>query len=141
MKAVEQKSQRKIRRKAADPMLVYDLQTKMPIGQVIDMSAKGMKIMSEYPIKTNRVYYCSIPLEKKIKGHQEVVFDAECRWCRRNEETSWYNSGYIIRFPSQKDASIIQTIIRNWMTNHANKLNAKYLKAARKKSFLHRIFT
>lgn len=141
MKATEKYSQRKIRRKAADPLLVYDLQIKMPLGQVIDMSAKGMKLMSENPVKPNRIYYCSIPLEKKIKGHHEVVFDAECRWCRRNEETTWYNSGYILRFPSPKDARIIQTIIQKWMTDHANKLNAKYLKAARKKSFLQRIFT
>jgi hypothetical protein len=140
MKVAEQDQQRKIRRKASFALLVYDLHTELPIGQILDLSAKGMKLMTEEPVTVQRVYYCRIPLEKKIKGCDEVFFDAECRWCIQSDETSWYNSGYLLRFPSPKNAEIIRELTRIWIADQTGKSNIRYKRGKKKKGFLRRVF-
>jgi hypothetical protein len=140
MKVVVEKGQQKVRRKASAALLAYDLQSGLPIGQVIDMSAKGMKLMSEDPVRLYYVYYCRIRLPEKIKGQQEVFFDAECRWCKKNEATSWYDSGYILRYPSPEDADIVRELTRSWMVDQVDRLNVRYTKAKKtKRRFLQRI--
>ena len=132
MKVVGQKEQQKIRRKASESLLVYDLSSGSPIGEILDMSAKGMKLLGERPAMVRQVFYCRIPLNNGIDGNDEVFVDAECRWCKKSEKGDLYNSGYILRFPSPKDASIIQKLILSWMADQANRLNARYSVPARR---------
>ena len=39
----------RIRQKASFALLVYDLNTGLPMGQILDLSAWGMKIKTEEP--------------------------------------------------------------------------------------------
>jgi hypothetical protein len=123
MKEAAQVKQRQIRRKAGEALLVYNLQTKMPMGQIVDLSAKGMKLMSEEPVAASKIYYCRIPLKRKINDFDEVIFDAECRWCKQNNKTLWYDSGYLLRFPRPEYADIIKKITRDWMIKDSDKTN------------------
>jgi hypothetical protein len=139
MRVVTKEIQQKSRRKAAKPLLVYDLHTGMPMGQIIDMSERGMKIASELPFKIRQIYYCRMPLMKIIKGFTEVYFDAECRWCQRNEETSWYDSGYILRFSAPHNAELVHELIHSWMVERVERLNADYLEQDDEDSFIRRL--
>jgi len=47
-----------IRRNATDPLLVYDMETNLPIGQIINLSDRGFKLMTEQPMEVSRVYNC-----------------------------------------------------------------------------------
>jgi len=125
-----------VRRKATDPILVYELQTNLPLGQVLDLSERGLKLMSELPVQVLRVYYCRMPLPEKILGKEEIFFDAECRWCRRNEETTWFDSGYNIRKASVEDAAVIKFLTRKWMIDISNKINKPHQQADKKKTGL-----
>jgi hypothetical protein len=133
MKVAEKSKQRKIRRKATEAILVYDLTTKLPMGQIIDLSAKGLKLMSELSVKVSKVYYCRIPLKNKINGFDEVLFDAECRWCRQNKDTGWYDSGYILRYPRPEYADVVKEMTRIWMMDGNDKLSASRRKSKEKK--------
>jgi hypothetical protein len=136
MRVAGQEKQTKIRRKAAEPLLVYDLQTKLPMGQIVDLSARGMKIMSEEPVAASKVYYCRIPLTRKINDFDEVIFDAECRWCKQNKNTFWYDSGYILRFPRPEYAAIVKEITRNWLMHDSDKGSTGRSKVESKKGGL-----
>ena len=125
MKVLGPEEQQRIRRSATETLLVYDLATELPIGRVIDMSARGMKLISEKQVIVNRVYYCRIPLSASIDGHKEILIDAECRWCKISPETGWFESGYQLRFPVPKYADVIQKIIYSWMAAQVNKINSR----------------
>ncbi len=142
MQVANQERQQKIRRKASTPLLVYDLHTELPMGQILDMSAKGMKLMTEDPIDVKQVYYLKIPLDKKIKKRKEVFFDAECRWCKLSDETGWYNSGYVLRFPSPKDAEVIRELMHVWMADETGKFKSKTSNSAgKKRGYFRKIFS
>ncbi len=141
MKLAEQKTQNKIRRQAAEALLVYDLNTKLPVGQILDLSAIGMKLMTEDPMDMNRMYYCRIPLDKPVKGKTEIFLDAECRWCVPDPKSGWYHSGYLLRFPSRKDAEVVQAITKAWIEDHMAKQYAKYgITRRKKKRFWSKLF-
>lgn len=141
MQVVTQERQQKIRRKASTPLLVYDLHTELPMGQILDMSVRGMKLMTEDPVIVKQVYFCKIPLDKKIKKRKEVFFDAECRWCKQSEETGWYNSGYVLRFPTPKDAELVRDLMHVWMADETGKFKSKTMKSpAKKRGFFRRLF-
>ncbi len=126
MKVLDQDMQPKVRRKAAETLTAFDLNTRQPMGIVVDMSARGMKLKSEVPTTVSEVYYCRVPLKKKIEGREEVFFDAECRWCKKYDETGRYYSGYVLRFPTKKDADIVRELIHEWMARYNEDLNARY---------------
>lgn len=123
MKVNEHHRQRKIRRKASDALLVYDIISNQPIGQILDLSAQGMKLMTEEPVDVLKIYYCKLQLPHKINGKSIAIFDAECRWCKLNEETTWYNSGYKLRFTNDVDAELVQRLIHKWMVDRVKKFN------------------
>jgi hypothetical protein len=126
MKVLGPEEQQKIRRHATETLLVYDLATDSPIGRIIDMSARGMKLISEKQVIVNRMYYCRIPLTSSIDGCKEIMLDAECRWCNISPDTGWFESGYQLRFPVPKYADITQKIIYSWMAAQVNKLNSRH---------------
>lgn len=128
MQVIEKKQVAKVRRKASQSLVVYDLNTRLPMGQVLDMSERGMKIMTEEPMEIGKKYYCKLPLERKIDGKKELFFDAECRWCRQNHNTGWYDSGYVLRFSSPQYAELLQKLIRGWMIDQISRLNPKVKK-------------
>jgi len=122
-----------VRRKALDPILFYDIKTNLPIGQVMNMSEHGVRLMTEHPVQVYKVLYCRIPLPDEILGCSEIVIDAECRWCKKNEKTGWYDSGYKLRKVTQKDADVIKLLTRRWMINQSEELNASGGRQKKKK--------
>lgn len=141
MKTKEKDPSTIIRRKATEALLVYDTNTKLPFGQIADLSARGLKLTTEEPVVVNQVYYFRIPFDKKIGNSKELFFDAECRWCMQNEETGWYDSGYFLRFPSPKEAAAVKELTRIWMINQAERQNARHKRTTKKnKSLFRKIF-
>ncbi|MFH1699639.1 MAG: PilZ domain-containing protein [Candidatus Zixiibacteriota bacterium] len=123
---------RKLRRPAAKALQVFDIHTKQLMGHTLDMSLEGMKLLSVYPLRVHHLYFCRVPLDKKIYGYSELSFDAECRWCKKNEETGFYNSGYLLKFHKAKNIEIIEAVLREWMMDHSDRLNS-HLKVERRK--------
>lgn len=135
MRQASEMVQRAVRRKAEEALTIFDMHTGEPIGKVLDMSAQGMKLESDGPVDVNHIYYCRLPLANKIQGRKEIFFDAECRWCRKIDDTERYTSGYKLRFPSQKDAETIKNILRKWMAEQNERLNTPDGKTKKKGLF------
>lgn len=130
-----------IRRDASDALLIYDTETDLPIGQIINLSERGFKIMTEFTTDVNRVYNCRLVIPENIAAKKEIKFLADCRWCRQNAETTWYDSGFYIRKIEQADLKIIKSISRKWMIELSNKINApKDDQKPQKKGLLTRLF-
>ncbi len=130
-----------IRRDATDALLIYDNESNLPIGQIINLSERGFKIMTEQPSDISKVYSCRMPIPENFASKNEIKFLAECRWCNQNMETTWYDSGFYIRKIETGDLKIIQSIGRKWMIDLSNKLNTHDSdKNANKKGLLAKLF-
>lgn len=60
---------------------VYDEQTRTYVGNLVDMSTSGLRLLSENPISPGDIFDLKIRLPRKIRGSLAITVFAECRWC------------------------------------------------------------
>ena len=88
------------------------------LGFVIDISPKGIMIISEAAIKTDRMYRLRMKLPPDIKNSDKknyVEFSASCKWSRPDEEnTSFFLSGFELEEMSSETGALIEKTINEY---------------------------
>ena len=74
---------------------VYEKKTLKDIGSVVDITVKGMKIISENPFCSDNSHQFVIKLPKGyIRGHSFEI-NAELRWCqKKRSDDEYYEAGF-----------------------------------------------
>jgi len=109
--------QRKIPRKIADDVLeVSDQHTNSTLGQVVNISAEGLMLMSDEPFSVGSVYELDLRLPRLVKGHSKVSFGAEVIWTTPASQPGSYWSGFRIIDVSEEDVLTIDELILDWHT-------------------------
>lgn len=75
---------------------VYDIKSGELAGELVNGSADGIMLLSKQPFKSAEKYHFRLMLTEPIMGHQQVEFEAECRWCRKNVTLNRWESGYLL---------------------------------------------
>ena len=93
---------------------IFDKKQDRFIGNLVDITTDGIMVMSENPIETNTVFQLKMYLPEKIKGKEEISFDA--RSIRSNKETrpAFYFTGFQYQKVDPDDAEIIKNLIDNF---------------------------
>ena len=88
------------------------------IGFVIDISTKGLMVMSESAVTPDREYNLKIKLPpdmKKKEPDRYAVFSAKCKWSQPDEENSnFFLSGFEIDNLTAHDRVLIEQTIREY---------------------------
>ncbi|HVP07364.1 MAG TPA: PilZ domain-containing protein [Candidatus Acidoferrum sp.] len=82
------------RQDAPQFMTVYDAASKQPVGTLVNMSTEGAMFVTDRPVKPATTFRCRVELPQDIMDHEQVRFEAECRWCRKNVAKDRWESGY-----------------------------------------------
>jgi hypothetical protein len=93
---------------------VFEKNDDQPIGHMVDISAEGMMLISEDPIKTGTVFELRMVLPVEIEGSREIIFSAESRWCGKDENPDFYNTGFQLIDPSQEHIKITEHLIQKF---------------------------
>jgi hypothetical protein len=73
---------------------VYEKDSLNDIGSVVDITVKGMKIISENPFNQDKSYQFVIRLPKGyIRGHSFDI-NAQLRWCQKSSGSEFYEAGF-----------------------------------------------
>lgn len=92
------RERRKHKRQNSDKYpTVYDGLTTELIGGLANLSPEGAMFITSGPIKASTSFRCRVELSPQILGLNEIVFDAECRWCRKNIKIDRWESGYSLK--------------------------------------------
>ena len=130
-----------IRRKVDEPLIVFDMQSDQPIGQIINLSISGMMLMTESPVSVSKILYCRLPLPEKTNGSKEINFDAECKWCSQNKATGWYDSGYRLRNLSKENTETIRHLTHRLMIKRSKAFNPSSTMVKKKKGLFARLLS
>ena len=89
------KEQRIIKRR----QLIYYLEaidrgTDEPIGFLVDITTKGLMLMSETPIETGKMFHLRILLKTDLSEKKYLSFDAKSKWCKKSINTEIYDTGF-----------------------------------------------
>ncbi len=61
---------------------VYDPRTRTYVGNLVDMSTAGLRVLSARPMDPGETRELQIRLPREIMGVYEITVTAECRWCK-----------------------------------------------------------
>ncbi len=97
---------------------VYDRATGAPVGELANLSVTGAMLVTDGPTPVGTMLRCRVGLPRAIMGRHELLFDAECRWSRKNVAAGRWESGFRLTVTGI-DADLISFVtlsfkLRDW---------------------------
>lgn len=115
------KEQRKLERRNTDAFLaVYDRNTEMFIGRLIDMTTKGLKIKSASAIELNSTFLIRIDLPIDPMVSKTITFKAKCVWTNECSDSDAFDSGLEVQKITPKEIENIYSLINSPLFMNAN---------------------
>ena len=106
---------RKLRRKyLAFFTRVFDRNSGQLLGHLADLTAEGMMIISEKPLRTDETYTLEMDLSGAFFEKERLNFRAESIWCKPDIDPTFYNTGFRLINMSTDDIDIIERIIQEY---------------------------
>lgn len=89
------KEQRRMKRRH----LIYyleavDRETDKLVGFLVDITTKGIMLMSKTPIETGKIFQLRILLKTDLSEKKYLNFDAKSKWCEKSINTEIYDTGF-----------------------------------------------
>ena len=81
------------------------------IGYLGDITLSGLKVISENSIEINSTQILKIKLPPRISGNEEISFEAECVWSKKEKDNERYQLGFKAEFASEENINIIKIIM------------------------------
>jgi len=90
---------------------VYDGISSRVVGHVVDITHRGLMLISDEPIAVQEEYRLRMKLPAISLVQEELIFNAVCRWCREDENPIFYVAGFQIHHLLPEEATFIKTLI------------------------------
>jgi hypothetical protein len=107
-----------IRRQSNDYLLVTDKGTGTMLGRIVDMSPKGIMLMSLNPLTPELSYKLTIKLPPGAFDTDIVELDARCRWSKLEKSSEMWKNGLEIDEISDAGRSVLQQIVLRLMEHN-----------------------
>ena len=106
------KEQRRMKRRH----LIYyleatDRETGKLIGFLVDITTKGIMLMSKTPIETGKIFQLRILLKTDLIEKKYLNFDAKSKWCEKSINTDIYDTGFELINKDISDFREIEEVI------------------------------
>ena len=92
---------------------VFDGDTKEYVGSVIDISKKGMKLISERPFSANSVYRLRLPLPEDSIFGDSMKVEARACWSTPLKQSTGYETGFEFEQPVNDGVFAVEAILRD----------------------------
>ncbi|MBU1568098.1 MAG: PilZ domain-containing protein [Proteobacteria bacterium] len=96
---------------------IYDGMSSKILGHLVDISEKGMMLISDNPISVNENYRLRMRLPTQMKERSEIMFDAMSRWCKSDANPDFFLAGFQIHNLEQSSRDLVLTLIRDFSYN------------------------
>lgn len=77
-------------------IIVTDTITNKRFGELVNISAEGLMIMTDNEIATQSIFQLCLKLPIDIIGSDTIELGADCLWCRKAENFTRYWAGFQI---------------------------------------------
>ena len=95
-------------------MRVYDASTLQQIGNLVDITPRGIMLVSEHPLPPGQTTRLRVELTDDVAEKPFMEFSAHSKWCEPDIIPNMYNAGYEILDLTPEDSRIIQHIIQEF---------------------------
>lgn len=99
-----------------DLLMVFNRETDEHIGGLANLTPEGAMFITREPIEVSALLPCRVELPRMVLGCDELVFDADCVWCEKDETKGWYESGYKLKNVSDQNQEILTNVMLQLMS-------------------------
>lgn len=92
---------------------VFDTEANVLIGNLVDISTKGIMVVSDNKIPTGRPYRLKMVLPDTLEGSKEIEFDAESRWCHNDTNPDFYDTGFELIDPESTFLDAVDRLVED----------------------------
>ena len=75
---------------------IHNTLTEHSMGELVNLTAEGMMLISAQPIISNAVYQVELTLPSATAGATSITLGIECLWCQQTKGHQHYWSGHQI---------------------------------------------
>lgn len=95
----------------SDFLTVINADTGVRLGGLANVSDDGAMVVSDEAIEVGKSIRCRIDLDKPILGRSEIQIDVKTRWCRKNLERGWWESGHTLKCATNEASEALSYLI------------------------------
>jgi PAS domain-containing protein len=112
---VARKGRKQTRKRVGAVMRLFDRNTGLNIGRLVNISLEGFKLASKDEMLVGSRYPVSMILPETLAGSNTLSFDAQAVWCRPAEDMAGeYRIGFRIVKISENDLRILVQLIERY---------------------------
>jgi hypothetical protein len=93
---------------------IYDGMSSKIIGHLVDLSEKGMMLITDHPVPVNEDYRLCMRLPAQMKDRGEIILAATSRWCKSDENPDFYLVGFQMHDLEPPARDLISTLLRDF---------------------------
>lgn len=90
---------------------IFDRDTDQMIGQLVDITTRGMKVVSVHPVEPGARYSLRMLLPEEIDRKKHITFEVESMWCKRDVNPNYFTIGFEFLDISSDDVNVIKALI------------------------------
>lgn len=90
---------------------VFDGLSNKILGHLVDISEKGVLLMTDEPVEPNGNHRLHIHLPAFIRDRHELVLKGNSRWCRQEPEQDHYLTGFQVYDIDTRTKKVVQNLI------------------------------
>lgn len=92
---------------------VFDRETGVVLGHLIDITPQGIMILRDAPIAVGSKYALRLRWRNSAGRLQIADFDGECRWCHPDVNPDFYGAGFAISSANEEHVRSISELIED----------------------------
>lgn len=93
---------------------VFNSKTDQLIGHLVDITHKGIMLISEEPIETNAIFQLRMIFLSEIDRRKEIGFNAKSLWCKKDINPDFFDTGFQLIDVPKEDILIFEHLIRSF---------------------------
>ncbi len=101
---------------------VYNKESKADVGSVIDISAKGMRLIGEDNFSSDTRYQFMVKLPKGYILGDSFDINAKVRWCHKKDmdtiSKEYYEAGFEFVDADHKGIIFMRTLLNDFKSHH-----------------------
>jgi hypothetical protein len=93
---------------------VYNARTGRLLGHLVDISPGGVMVMSRHRRRLGRAVLLRMVLPDQPRRVKAVEFEATTKWCRRDVNPDFWDTGFETTGLSRKEAAGLETLVDDY---------------------------
>ncbi len=93
---------------------VFDGLSNRILGHLVDISERGIMLLSDSPIEVNENYRLRMRLPTEMKDRNEIIFAATSRWCKTDTNPEFYRAGFQMHNVNPYTKKLISRLINDF---------------------------